>query len=86
MSGGGKTDGGVLCQLSFLSPSQIRREVHKGKGYMSEYDLWPSLVELFLRMNHPISSSELMKESRQPVFIPDEENRNDMCVGGKAVF
>lgn len=84
VSGGGKTDGGVCCQLSILSPSQIRREVHKGKGYMSEYDLWPSLVKISLRMNHPISSSDLMQESRRPVYSHDEENRNDMCVGRKS--
>lgn len=86
VSGGGKTDGGVCCQLSILSPSQICREVHKGKRYMSEYDLWPSLAKISLRMNHPINSSDLMKESRRPVFSHNEENGNNVCAGSKAVL
>lgn len=86
VSGGGKTDGRVCRQLSILSPSQIHREVHKGKGYMSEYDLWPSLAKITLRMNHPINSSDLMKESQRPVFSHNEENQNDMYAGSKVVF
>lgn len=73
VSGAGKTDGGGCCQLSILSPSQIHREGHKGKGCMSEYDLWPSLAKITLRMKHPTNSSDLMKESRQPVFSQDKE-------------
>lgn len=88
VSGEGKTDGGVCCQLSILCSSQIHREGHKGKGYMSEYDLWAFLAKIPIRMNHPTNSSDLMKESRRPVGLKshDEENRNDMCAGSKGIF